>query len=406
MRLVDPPPIKITSDHTTKETGLRGGKMRKLTHAEHVADIKKVNPDVEILEEIKRADKKVLCRCKVCSHEWGAQPNNLKMGKGCPACAKIKIGNANRLTHAEQVADIAKINPNVEILGEIINNKTKVLTRCKICGYEWNVTPNSLKQGNGCPECAGNRKLTHTEHVAAINKVNPCIEVLEEIINNKTKVLCRCKICGHKWWARTYNLKQGCGCPACKIAKMANAHKLTHTEHVAAIAEINPNIEILGKITHSRTKVLCRCLVCGREWRATPYNLKQGNGCPRCAKYGFHSHDIGKLYIMVDDLEAPTMIKIGVSVQEDRRSRMVLQSARRAGVTIPALHVAKTWEGPTDLMQRIEGIMHENYEEWNIKFPAKFSGCTEFFQYTPETAEVFDIIEETLHEIINDNKAA
>lgn len=375
--------------------------MSKKTHAEHVADIKKVNPNVEILEEIKRVDKKVKCRCKVCSHEWGAQPNNLKMGKGCPTCAKIKIGNANRLTNAEHVADIAKINPNVEILGEIINSTTKVLTRCKICGYEWNVTPHSLKNGNGCPECAGNRKLTHTEHVAAINKVNPYIEVLEEIINNKTKVLCRCKICGHKWRARTYNLKQGCGCPACKIAKMANAHRLTHTEQVETINRANPNVEILGKIINSKTKVLCRCKVCGREWRATPDNLKHGNGCPRCAKYGFYSHDIGKLYVMVDNLNVPTMMKIGVSVSEDKRGRVVLRSAHKAGVSIPSLYVAKTWEGPTELMVRIEQMMHENYAKWNIKFQTKFDGCTEFFYYTPETAGVFDAINDFYYTVVN-----
>ena len=109
---------------------------------------------------------------------------------------------------------------------------------------------------------------------------------------------------------------------------------------------------------------------------------------------------------MVDDLNVPTMMKIGVSVREDERSKRVLQSAHRAGVSIPALHVAKTWEGPTDLMQRIESVMHENYAEWNVRFPTKFDGYKEFFYYTHETAEVFDMIEETYHEIINANKAA
>ena len=366
---------------------------RKLTHAEQVEAIYKINPNVEILGEITGNAVKVLCRCKVCSHEWGAQPNNLKMGKGCPACAKIKIGNANRLTNAEHVADIAKINPNVEILGEIINSTTKVLTRCKICGYEWNVTPHSLKNGNGCPRCAGNRKLTHTEHVAAINKVNPDVEVLGEIINNKTKVLCRCKICGHKWWARTYNLKQGCGCPACKIAKMANAHRLTHTEHVAAINKVNPDVEILGKIINAKTKVLCRCKVCGHEWRATPDNLKSGNGCPRCAKYGFHSHNIGKLYIMVDDLEVPTLMKVGVSINPEERKSRVLKSAKKAWASFSDLHILKTWEGTTEVMHALEKAMHQALSQYKINFTEKFDGCQEFFYYRPE---VFELIEEHL----------
>ena len=42
------------------------------------------------------------------------------------------------------------------------------------------------------------RKLTHEEQVAAIAKVNPDVEVLGEIVNNSTKVLCRCKVCNHE----------------------------------------------------------------------------------------------------------------------------------------------------------------------------------------------------------------
>lgn len=229
--------------------------------------------------------------------------------------------------------------------------------------------------------------------------------MLSEIINTKTKVLCRCKICGHEWKATPDRLKSGTGCPECGKVKISNAKKLTHTEQVEAINKVNPTVEVLGEITGSAIKVLCCCKVCHHEWEATPSNLKRGKGCPRCAKYGFRSHAVGKLYIMVDDLELPTMLKIGVSVREDR-SKAVLRSAHKAGVSIPALYVAKIWEGPTDLMQRIEGMMHENYEEWNIKFPAKFDGCTEFFYYTPETTEVFDIIEETYRELINANKAA
>ena len=316
-----------------------------------------------------------------------------------------------KLTHDEQVAAIAKVNPNVEVLGKIINDTTKVLCRCTVCKHEWNVSPNTLKRGGGCPECAkikraNAKRKTHTEHVAAITKVNPNIEILGRIINTKKKVLCRCKICGHKWSATPNNLKNGKGCPGCRKEKLISANRLTHDEHMTAITEANPYIEVLGKIKKATTKVLCRCKICQHEWRIAPHTLKQRHGCPRCAKYGFHSHDIGKLYVMVDDLNVPTMIKIGVSVNEDYRSRAVLRSAHRAGVTIPALHVAKTWEGPTDLMQRIEGMMHENYAEWNIKFPTKFDGCTEFFYYTPETAEAFDIIEETYRELINANKAA
>ena len=321
---------------------------RKLTQAEHVEDIAKVNPNVEVLGEIIKAHAKVLCRCKICHHEWNARPHDLKHGHGCPECGKIKKADKLRLTHAEQVAEIAKINPDVEVLGEITGSHKKVLCRCKVCCHKWETLPSTLKSWHGCPGCA------------QIKRVNAA----------------------------------------------TNTTRKTHAEHMAAIVKANQNVEVLGEIINANTKVLCRCKICGYEWNAKPANLKSGEGCPRCAKYGFYSHDVGKLYIMVDDLNVPTIMKIGVSVNEKDRSKAVLRSARRAGVNIPALYVAKTWEGPTDLMQRIEQMMHENYTEWNIKFPAKFDGSTEFFQYNPETAEVFDAIEETIHEIINTNKAA
>lgn len=349
--------------------------------------------------EYNGALKKVVIICP--KHgEFKQTPHNHLHGQGCPECGKVKTNNARRLTHIEQVEAINKVNPNVEALEEIKGDKVKTLFRCKICGHEWRTKPTNLKNGNGCPECGeirrvDKRRLTHTEQIAAIAKINPDVEVLGEIINNTTKVLCRCKICSHEWNVAPYSLKQGNGCPKCA------GRVVTHTEHVEVIAKVNPDIEVLGKIKKARTKVFCRCKVCNNEWFATPDSLKHKHSCPRCAKYGFHSHETGKLYIMVDDLELPTMMKIGVSVQEDERSKQVLRSAHKAGVSISDLYVAKTWEGPTELMMRIEQMMHENYAEWNIKFPTKFDGSTEFFYYTPETAGVFDAIEEIYYTVVN-----
>ena len=303
---------------------------RKLTHEEHVAAIAKVNPDVEVLWKIVNSTTKVLCRCKVCGHEWMARPYHLKQGYGCPECKRVKLSQIQTLSHEEQVAAIVKVNPNVEVLGKIVNNTTKVLCRCKVCDHEWSVVPYSLKQGYGCPKCAGNAKLTHEEQVAAIAKINPVVEVLWEITGEVKKVLCRCKVCDH-------------------------------------------------------------------EWMPTPDSLKRGHGCPKCAKRGFLSHDHGKLYIMVDDLELPTMMKIGVSVQEDKRRNAILKSAHKACARIPDLHIVKTWEGPTEKIYELESAMHKSFSDYKINFHVKFDGSEEFFYYRPE---VFDKVEEAYKEIV------
>ncbi|HFI8805007.1 TPA: zinc-ribbon domain-containing protein [Escherichia coli] len=235
------------------------------------------------------------------------------------------------------------------------------------------------------------RKMTHEEHVLAIAKVNPDVEVLGEITNVDKKVLCRCKVCDHEWSVTPSNLKRGKGCPKC-AGKI-----ITHEEHVLAIAKVNPDVEVLGEITNVDKKVSCRCKVCNHKWSGRPRELKRGRGCPKCAKYGFFRYDYGKLYIMVDDLELPTQMKIGVSVKENERRNRILKSAHKAGVRIPDLHIVKTWNGKTEKIQELESAMHKAFSENKINFPVKFDGSNEFFYYRPE---VFDMVEKAYKEIV------
>ncbi|HBD4996627.1 TPA: GIY-YIG nuclease family protein [Escherichia coli] len=308
----------------------------------------------------------------------------------------------SKLTHEEQIAVIAKFNPGVEVLGEITRNNAKVLCRCKVCDHEWSVRPYHLKRGSGCPKCKRAKisqklRLSHDEQIAAIAKVISDVEVLGKITGSREKVLCRCKVCNHKWYSTPDVLKSGKGCPECKYLKIAQKLTLSHEYQISAIAKVNPDIEVLGEIIKDKTKVLCRCKNCDHKWYTTPHELKQGQGCPKCAKTGFLSHEYGKLYIMVDDLEVPTQMKIGVSVRENKRRNEILKSAHKAGVRIPDLHIVKTLEGPTKNIQELESTMHKAFSNYKINFPVKFDGSNEFFYYRPE---VFGMVEEAYKEIV------
>lgn len=157
--------------------------------------------------------------------------------------------------------------------------------------------------------------------------------------------------------------------------------KLTHEEQVAAIAKVNPDVEVLGEIVNNSTKVLCRCKVCNHEWSATPSNIKYGRGCQKCAGNMKLSHEeqISAITKVNPDIEVPTQMKIGVSVKENERRNRVFKSARKAGVRLTDLQVVKTWNGPTEIMQEIESKMHDALSDYKINFPVKFDGSTEFF---------------------------
>ena len=57
----------------------------------------------------------------------------------------------------EDLKNNPKVRGDLEIIGEYKNNSTPILCKCKICGLKWYVTPNKLTQGRGCPACHSNK---------------------------------------------------------------------------------------------------------------------------------------------------------------------------------------------------------------------------------------------------------
>lgn len=184
---------------------------------------------------------------------------------------------SRKKTHDEYVAEVAIINPDIEVVGVYINNSTKILHRCKIDGYEWYTKPNILLSGCGCPMCAGKIKTTES-FKSELFLINPSIEVIGEYVNNKTSIRCLCKIDYYEWDAFPQNLLKGCGCPRC----VGLVHK-THEEYVSEVASINDNIEIIGQYINARTKILHKCKLDGATWMADPHHvLSKKCWCPRC----------------------------------------------------------------------------------------------------------------------------
>lgn len=245
---------------------------KKKTHDEYVFELAIKNPNIEAASEYVDANTKILHKCKICGHKWYATPNALLHGNGCPMC----YGNI-RKTHDEYVKELLKINQNVEVLGKYINNKTQILHRCKIDGYEWKVRPSNMLSGKGCPVCSGMKKKTHDEYIAEVEMINPNIEVAELFINVNTKILHRCKIDGCEWYVTPNAILRGKGCPKC-----AGNERYGHDGYIKRVAEINSNIEVLGMYVNAHIPILHRCKIDGCEWFAKPNGILSGTGCPKC----------------------------------------------------------------------------------------------------------------------------
>lgn len=246
------------------------------THEQFIEDIMSKNINVKILGEYKNSKTDILCECPSCKYIWNAKPDNLLNGTKCPKCA-----GTLRKTHDDFIKELNIINPNVTILDNYINAKSKNHCKCKICNYEWFATPDSLIHNKtGCPKCRGGVQKTHEEFINRMNTINSNIKILDIYTNAKTKILCQCKICGNKWSALPNSLLRKHGCPKCDIERKCK----THNEFINEMLSINSNIEILDTYSGISNKILCKCKICGNEWKPTPDSLLHGHGCPVCNK--------------------------------------------------------------------------------------------------------------------------
>lgn len=129
-----------------------GNKLRKTTE-EYKNELININPNIDVLEEYIDAKTPILHKCKLDEYEWLASPDSILRGTGCPLCAKKRISESKRKTHQEYVIDVAKVNPNIEVIGQYVNSQTPVLHRCKKDGCEWMARPYNILNGYGCPTC-------------------------------------------------------------------------------------------------------------------------------------------------------------------------------------------------------------------------------------------------------------
>lgn len=250
---------------------------KKKTHSEYIAEVQLIASNIEVIGQYAGAGIKIRHRCKMCGYEWDTKPTNILNGYGCPECAKYKRAKSKTKTHEQYVAEVALINPNIEIIGRYIYSDSKIEARCTLCGHRWFARAVDILRGHGCPECSYRAKAkTQKQYISELAMVNPDILVVGEYINSYTKIKHLCLKCGHEWLAEPNSLLCGNHCPQC------STRRKSHEQYVSELAIKNPNIEAIEKYINANTKIKHRCLVCGYEWMVKPNHVLHGLGCPTC----------------------------------------------------------------------------------------------------------------------------
>lgn len=204
----------------------KSSKIQRKTHEDFVKEVNLVNPNIEVIDTYKKASEKVNVKCKICETAFSIRAAHLLEGQGCTNCRKKLM----RKTHEDFIKELYIKNEKAfsfDILGEYKTSHTKILCKCKICNNEWEVKPNALLQGHGCPKCARkiageSKTLSQEEIESRIINVNPNIEILGKYIGLKEKLECKCLLCNNIWFPTPANLLHGTGCPFCSTSKGEN----------------------------------------------------------------------------------------------------------------------------------------------------------------------------------------
>ena len=257
------------------------------THEKYVEQLRKSNPDVEVLENYKDSHTPILHLCKKHNVEWKSIPSNVLRGAGCPKCGSEKISDSLSKSHEWYVEKLKCHNPYLKVIEEYAGIDTHIKHYCTKHNEYWDTTPNNALKSCGCPKCKSEKRrealgMTHEDYVKEISIKRPDIEVIGKYINLKTKITHRCLNHDFLWDTTPNNILKGCGCPKCKSTKISGKLVLSHGEYVEKLKITNPNIVVIDKYININTQILHKCTIHDFEWNITPASVLQGCGCPKC----------------------------------------------------------------------------------------------------------------------------
>ena len=186
--------------------------MPKLTTTEFVSRAKQIHGDKIDFSMVKYKNNKtkVNLKCDICGYEWNVCPCSILKGHGCSKCAIRKQAERQRKTKEDFIKRAQELHGKDRYDYSLIEYKTnfiKVKIICLRCGMCFEQTPSNHLQGNGCPYCARNRKLTTDQFIKKAQRIHGDKIDFSKVkyVNSQTKVLLRCNVCGYEWWAISNN---------------------------------------------------------------------------------------------------------------------------------------------------------------------------------------------------------
>lgn len=194
---------------------------------------------------------------------------------------------AKRKTKEEYIEQLKVKNPDVELVGDYINDCTKVPHRCNIHNIIWDISPNKALLGRGCEQCGKEKRVkkrrkTREQYIAELSVKNPNIKLKGEYINTNTSTEHYCEKHNLLFDIRPGEALRGKGCKMCKSDKLRAKLLKPEEQYIEELKIKNPNLKLLGHYLGGEVPVSHCCQKHNVVWDIAPNNALHGYGCYQC----------------------------------------------------------------------------------------------------------------------------
>lgn len=243
-----------------------------------------------LLSEYTNKRTKVKIRHNKCGNIYEVLPNNLLRGTHCPKCSLKRRAHKFNDNFKQEVYDL--VGDEYTVLGEYINERTKVKIRHNKCGNVYKVIPSNFLRGNRCPKCQakvhdnkirGRLKYTDDEFKQDIyNLVGDEYTFLEKYQGYTKKLKVKHNVCGYVYEVSPRVFKSGYRCPNC----VGNIKKTDKQFKQEVFKLVGNEYTFLDPYVSRTTKIRVKHNKCGNVYSVAPGTFLQDHGCPFCYQHG------------------------------------------------------------------------------------------------------------------------
>ena len=195
---------------------------KRKTHNEFLDDLRKINPNVEVLTEYNGNKNYITVKCLIDGNVWKTKPRWLMKGVGCQICYDRRRGDKTRFSIDKFIEKAKQMHGDKYDYSKVeyINNKTKVYIICPIHG-EFEMRPDHHLSGQGCPKCV-NKYVTTEEFIEKAKQVHGDKYDYSKVeyVNTKTPICIICPKHGEFWQRVEKHVYERCGCPTCNESRL------------------------------------------------------------------------------------------------------------------------------------------------------------------------------------------